>query len=206
MPYPVLLNLEGKRVIVVGGGQVAARKIRDVLDAGAMVTVISPTLHDSLDGRRFEWRDEVYVSGIITALKPFMVFAATDSPEVNAQVAYEAAASGALVNTVDHSANNDFSSMAAVQRGTVTLAAATNGASPALTAHLRRRLDETFGDEYEVLARWLGELRPYVLKNMSARRDFWTAVIESPVLDLLRQGDESAARETLDQLLLEAVL
>lgn len=192
-------------MVVVGGGKVAARKIHDLLDAGAAVTVISPTLHDSLDSSYFDWRSAVYQSGVLDDLKPFLVFAATNNPDVNQQVAIDGHAVGALVNNVDDAAG-DFSNMAAVHRGSVTLAVATGGESPALTRHLRQRLEATFGEEYGILSGWLGELRPMVRQQLpeASRRRFWISVIDSPILDELRRGDQTAARLTLERLLHEA--
>jgi precorrin-2 dehydrogenase/sirohydrochlorin ferrochelatase len=198
--YPVLLNLHNKRAVVVGAGHVAARKIHDLLAAGAAVTVISPTLHESLDASRFDWHQQVYTSGILEAIKPFLVFAATNSPEVNAQVAADGHAIGALVN------NSDFSNMASVHRGSVTLAVATGGESPALTRHLRGRLEAAVGEEYGILSGWLGELRPLIQQRLpeTARRDFWTSIIGASILDDLRRGDQTAARLTLEKLFDEA--
>jgi precorrin-2 dehydrogenase/sirohydrochlorin ferrochelatase len=211
MTYPVLLHLEGRRVVVVGGGQVAARKISDLLVAGAQIAVISPTLTEALYALVGEgvirWHEEYFTSGRLHELKPFLVFAATDSPAVNAQVIAEAQAAGSLVSAVDDSPGSDLSSMAAVHRGGIILAVATNGASPALAAHLRERLETIIGDEYEVLADWLAELRPFVwqtLPSAEARRALWRAILDSSVLEHLRRGDESAARGELTRLLDEA--
>ncbi len=211
MSYPILLLLEGRRVVVVGGGQVAARKIADLLAAGAQVAVISPTLTEALHalvgkGAIF-WHEEHFTSGKLRELKPLLVFAATDSPAVNAQVIADAHAAGVLVSAVDDTPGGDFSNMAAVHRGRVTLAVATDGASPALAAHLRRRMEMAIGEEYEVLADWLAELRPIVLRNLhspEARRALWQAILDSSVLKLLRHGDEIAARREINRLLAEA--
>jgi siroheme synthase-like protein len=103
----------------------------------------------------------------------------------------------------------DFASMAAVRRGTITLAVATDGASPSLAAHLRERLEASVGEEYGVLADWLAELRPLVKQHVpsqSARRALWQAIIASPVLERLRQGDVRSAREIVNQLLAETGL
>ena len=98
--------------------------------------------------------------------------------------------------------------MAALQRGPLTIATATEGASPALAAHLRRKLDDMIGEEYGTLAQWLADLRPFVRDNLeteSARRALWQNIIDSPILDHLRNHDIDAARAALDTILSAAL-
>jgi precorrin-2 dehydrogenase/sirohydrochlorin ferrochelatase len=202
--YPLLLDLRGRRVVVVGGGGVAARKVGDLLETSAHITVISPALHHDLAalGDQIEVRLIAYEPGILAELRPLLVFATTDSPEANRQVAAEARELGFLVSVADDSVDGDFSSMAAVRRGSITLAVATDGASPALTAHLREKLEAAVGEEYTTLAGWLGELRPLIRgkATLEARRDLWQAIIASPALERLRAGDEAGARAIIDKL------
>lgn len=208
MSYPILLELRGRRVVVVGGGKVAARKVGDLLIAGADVTVISPTLCDELAEMRdrLAWREAEYAPGMLTKIYPLLVFAATDSPEVNRQVAEEARTHGVLVNTTDDNSAGDFMNMATIRRAEITIALATGGASPALAAHLRERLENTIGDEYVTLARWLGELRPLVKAQIPAeqRAALWQAILASDVLAHLRDGDEAGARAMIDGLITKA--
>ncbi len=209
MGYPVLLHLQGRQIVVIGGGQVATRKIGDLLVSGANILVISPALTDSLktlvEQGAIGWHEETYTLGTLQTLRPFLVFAVSNSPEVNAQVVSEAQVLGILVGSAD--GMSDFASMAAVCRGAITLAVATGGASPALAAHLRERLESVIGEEYSTLADWLAELRPLVQEHVPAqevRRALWQAVVSSPALDYLRQGDTVSAREIINQLLADA--
>jgi len=211
MSYPVLLHLDGRQAVVVGGGQVAVRKVTDLLAAGAHVAVISPAitalLQRLVDEGRVNWHKADYATALLHELRPFLVIAATDSAVVNAQVIADAHDLGVLVSAIDNIPGSDYSSMAAVRRGKITVAAATDGASPALAAHLRRRLELLIGDEYEIVADWLAELRPVVQKHIpspEARRILWESILDSPILDHLRQGDEWAARREIDCLLAEA--
>ncbi|MFN8560855.1 MAG: hypothetical protein U0703_04340 [Anaerolineae bacterium] len=93
--------------------------------------------------------------------------------------------------------------MAVVRRGAITLAVATDGASPALAAHLRAKLEAAVGEEYATVADWLGALRPQVRATGTpeSRRDLWRAILDSPVLDLLRAGDEAGARAIIEALI-----
>jgi len=211
--YPVMLNLEGRTCVIVGGGAVAARKVDRLLSAGAKVTVISPELHPALvalaEDRKITVRQEPYASGVLTEFHPLLVFAATDDPAVNQQVTAEARSLGALVNGVDeYSSNRDFMSMASVQRGEITVSVSLGGASPALVAHLQHEIDKVIGEEYTTLSAWMAKARPIVqegIKTQPERAALWRRVIESSILDTLRQGDTASAQQQFDQIIGEAL-
>lgn len=144
--YPVLLNIEGRLAVVVGGGEVALRKALDLLDAGAVVKVVAPRLHrgmeealaanpDRLSIERREYRD-----GDLEGAS--LVFAATDSASVNRSVFEEAARRGLFVNAADDPPNCSFYLPSFVRKGDFLLAVSTGGASPALAARLRRELEK----------------------------------------------------------------
>jgi siroheme synthase-like protein len=103
--------------------------------------------------------------------------------------------------------NSNFTNMAVVQRGSITIGIATGGASPALAAHLKTQIEAAVGEEYAQLARWLAELRSVVgsrLLTQAEREAFWQRVINSRILEHLRQGDEAQARAEFDQLWADA--
>ncbi len=208
--YPVMLKLNGRRVVVIGGGWVAARKVTDLLEVDAQITVISPTLHPILDalGNRIQHLQTVYAPGMLANLHPFLVFAATNSHEVNQQIADEAHDLGVLVSITDDGSAGDFTSMAAIRRDPITIALSTGGTSPALSVHLREQIESVVGIEYVTLARWLGDLRPLVrdqVKPEARRRELWQAIIASPALDRLRSGDQAGARAIIDALVQQAI-
>jgi precorrin-2 dehydrogenase / sirohydrochlorin ferrochelatase len=211
--YPILLDIRNRLVVVVGGGRVAARKVAELHRAGAEIIVISPDLHPDIEALRgkIEIRQTVYEEGMLLDLihwdfEIFMVFAATDSHKVNALVFKEAKEALILVNSVDDGARSDFSNMATVRRGDITIAVATGGASPALAAHLREQVESVVGEEYATLTKWMGENRARVKRNVDAeaRRNLWRSIIDSPVLQYLRDGDEQAARQFFDRMIEEA--
>ncbi|HEY0738339.1 MAG TPA: bifunctional precorrin-2 dehydrogenase/sirohydrochlorin ferrochelatase [Herpetosiphonaceae bacterium] len=207
-PYPIVLTqLEQVRCVVVGGGEVAARKIRALLDSGANVTVISPELQPQLA----EWRSASLLAHEARPYQPgdlegaFLAIAATDRREVNAAVAAEARERGLLCNVADDPGDSTFHTLGSVTRGDVLLAVATGGDSPALAAHIRRKLEATFGPEYGVLARRLGALRREIGSRLSpaARTQLWRTLASDEVLDWLRSGDEARLDRYIETLVAE---
>ena len=146
--YPIFLNLGGRRAVVVGGGKVAARKVRKLLEAGARVRVISPRLTPGLarlaDQKKIGVTRRRYRKGDIAAGAhrdaPFLVFAATDDPAAQRAVRRDAPAVGALVNVADDPVVCDFIVPASVTRGNLHVAISTGGTNPALAKWLRQRL------------------------------------------------------------------
>jgi precorrin-2 dehydrogenase / sirohydrochlorin ferrochelatase len=134
--YPVFLDLTGVPVLVVGGGKVAARKVRGLLDAGAAVTVVAPHLVPELDGvpRRVRTYEPTDLDGQRLAV------VATDDPAVNARVAADATAAGVWVNAADDPANCTFILPAIARRAPFTVAVSTAGASPAMASFVRDRI------------------------------------------------------------------
>ncbi len=198
--YPIVLTgLDRVRCVVVGGGAVAARKTGALLASGAQVRVISPNLHAQLAGwlaeDRFEHVARRYEQGDLEGA--FLTIAATSMREVNAQVADEARDRGILINVADDPDAGNFTTMGVVTRGDVLLAVSTGGESPALSAHIRRKLEATFGPEYGVLARRLGDLRQQVIGTLPVedRPRFWRALVNDEVLGWLRDGDQARFAE-----------
>ncbi len=211
MTYPLMLRLEDRDCLVVGGGAVAVRKVSALLEARARVTVISLQLSAQLEGVAaaglITTRREAYTTKALVDLRPLLVFAATNDAAVNQQIATDARATGALVNVADAPENSDFDNPAIVQRGPLTITISTGGASPALAAHLRDRIGETVGVEYATLTRWMGASRAEVgvaLPTPEQRASLWQSILRSPVLDMLRRGEQAGARTLFEQLIREA--
>jgi precorrin-2 dehydrogenase / sirohydrochlorin ferrochelatase len=157
--FPVGLVVEGRPCLVVGGGTVAARKVASLVACGARVTVVAPTVVDEVRGREVAVDERPYGAGD-AARGYWLVIAATDDPSVNAQVFADAEAAGVWCNVVDDPAHCSVSLPAVARRGPVTVAVATDGASPTLAAELRDRVADRFlTPEVERLARSAGEVR-----------------------------------------------
>jgi siroheme synthase-like protein len=149
--YPIVLtDLSHARCIVVGGGAVAERKVRQLLDAGAQPTVISPTLSAALAG----WHADGRIAHIARPYRDgdlegaALAFAATNDAAANQQVAAEARRRGVLANVADAPAAGSFHTVATLRRGDLLITVSTGGASPALAAQIRDELAERYGPEY----------------------------------------------------------
>jgi len=206
--YPVMLHLQNKRCVVVGGGNVAAHKITGLLNASASVTVISPDLHPTIDGNRVNHIADMYQHKYLVDLQPFLVIAATDQQDINRVVVTDSQSAGWLVSSVDGEHDDDFDNMAVLEQDPITVAISTGGASPALSKYLQRQIDNLISESYPTLARWMGTLRPKVLANIhdaNARSAFWQRVLSSEVLLLLQKGRQDDAYDALMTLYHETI-
>jgi precorrin-2 dehydrogenase/sirohydrochlorin ferrochelatase len=147
---PIFLDLAGRDCIVVGGGEVATRKVESLLEAGAHVTVVTPRLSPSMAalvaGGRVIHVAREYQPGDIRGC--VLAYAATNDPKVHRELAAEAGALRIPINVVDVPELCTFIAPAVVKRGDLQIAVSTSGASPALAARLRRELEAEFGAEY----------------------------------------------------------
>src|SRR5436190_18069745 len=168
MFYPIYLNLKHKRVVVIGGGEVAERKVESLLHTGAKITAVSPNftppLSELADKKAIRIHRRAYQAGDCTGAA--LVFSATDDPEVSAAVFREAANCGALVNTADQPDLCDFIMPAVVRRGDIAVAVSTGGTSPGLAAQLRNKIAEIIGPEYAKLAEMLSEVRREIRRRI----------------------------------------
>ena len=153
--YPAFLDLRGKRCLVVGGGTVARRKVEGLVNTGAMVTVVAPSIVPMPDGVHLEQRTFIPADLDGTML----VIAATNDSAVNAAVAREAHARGIFINVVDDPAICSMILPAVVRRGAFCLAISTGGASPVLARRLKESFETQFGEEYGLLIDLLWRLR-----------------------------------------------
>ena len=167
MSYLVNLALEGQAAVVVGGGEVAARKVQDLLAAKAQVTVIAPMFCDDLvalaAAKRIVAQGRPYLAGDLAGA--FVAVAATDDEGLNARVAADAAALNVLVNVVDRPALCTFTVPATLRRGDLTIAVSTEGRCPALAGILREELEERYGPEYSELVNRFAEFRKSMIEQ-----------------------------------------
>lgn len=156
--YPVMFNLAGRLCVVVGGGSVALRKVRGLLAAGARVRIVAPRIDGELcEDPAIERRVRPFLPCDLDGA--WLVFAATATTEVNQVVADAANVRGLPCNRADLDGGGDFAVPAILRRGRMTVAVASEGGSPALSALLRDRIAGSCGDEWGVVAEIAGALR-----------------------------------------------
>jgi siroheme synthase-like protein len=186
---------------VVGGGQVALRKVRALLEHGADVEVISPEpcpeLVQLAETGEIRSLNRKYRAGDLTGV--FIAITATDNADTNRQVLAEARKGAVLLNVVDDAENSDFIVPSYLRRGQVTVAVSTAGKSPALARKIRSRLEKELGDEYASLALLINEVRTEVkLEGIKLDGDDWQEALDlDQLLGLLRRGEMEKARATL---------
>jgi siroheme synthase-like protein len=196
--YPVSLNIKGRKCVVVGGGEIALRKVKTLLEHGARVKVISPELSPELaqlaEHGEIEALNRDYQAGDLK--NAFVAIAATDDSDTNRRIVREARNKAVLVNVVDDAENSDFIVPSFLRRGDVTIAVATAGRSPALARKIRTRLEKDFGEEYAALALLIDEVRTELKKKgIAAGGDDWQAALDLDKLtELLRQGEKEKVK------------
>jgi len=201
---PVNLLVRGRRVVVVGAGTIAARKIEPLLELGAEVHVIAPAVGPEVR----QWADEGRCSLAEREFAPgdldgaWLALTATDDPAANAAVHRAGEAARVWVNSADDPANCSFTMMSVVRRSDLVVAVGTGGRSPALAAHLRRLLNEELGPEYEVLLDLLSEAREaWRASGRSSESADWQRAFDSGIVDLVRAGRVTEAKELLNSCL-----
>jgi precorrin-2 dehydrogenase/sirohydrochlorin ferrochelatase len=200
--YPVVLDLAGRDVVVVGGGRVGTRRAAGLLEAGALVTVVTPEATAELAGlagrgaltlRARAWLPSDLDDAVL-------VVAATGVPTVDRAVASAARERGALCNVAGEPALGDLTVPAVLRRGDLVLAVGTSGRAPGLAGAVRRRLERGFGPDWALLVAVLAELRPLLPPADAAEE--WDALLdESGLAAALQSGDNDEAREQLERIL-----
>ncbi|WP_028455328.1 siroheme synthase CysG [Chitinilyticum litopenaei] len=201
--FPLFLDLAQQDCLVVGGGEIATRKIRLLLAAGARVTVLAPALHDELAGLaeagRLRHQSGEFASGIVTRAWR-LVIAATDDADVNAAVFAACESAGVLVNAVDDPAHSRFITPAIIDRSPLQIALSTGGGTPVLARQLRAQLEALIPHGYGELAGLLSDLRALSKEKLpepAARRHFWEQALAGPLPDRVFAGDVQGVRAEL---------
>jgi precorrin-2 dehydrogenase / sirohydrochlorin ferrochelatase len=199
--YPLFLNLEGKRCLVVGGGTVAERKAQGLIEARASVVVVSPAVTHTI----YRWVIDETIAHIPRVFRDEdmegceLVLATTNRQQVNTQVAAAARRRGIWVNVVDTPAACDFIAPAVVRRGALQIAISTGGNSPTLAKRLREALEALIGPEYGEVAELLGSLRAVLHSQQEppeVRKALFEALLEAAHLPLIAAATNADHRET----------
>ena len=188
--YPVFVDLRGRLCLVVGAGNIAARKARSLLDAGARVKIVSPEVVEAVEKMCAEGLVTLERRGFETSdlAGCFLVIGATDNPSVNRMVFEAAEKAGMLANIVDVPELCNFIVPSVMKRGDFQIASSTAGASPVMAREVRRRLEKLFGPQYGPIVKQLAGLRTMLkqkIRNEKKRRRFWEKMIDLDFFDSL---------------------
>lgn len=201
--YPVALVLAGRRCLVVGGGKVAHQKVRGLLDAQADVTVVAPEIDERLRDLPVSCQQRRYRPPEAAGYQ--LVVAATGKPEINQQVFDDADAAGVWVNSADDPERCSAVLPARIRRGRLLVTVSTQGHSPAVSAWLRRRLDDELGPEYDTLIGVVSDVRQEIQAAGRATESLdWQAALDSGILELIRANRLDVAKERLRACLLSS--
>ena len=203
---PIFTNLQGKAVLLVGGGHVALRKARTLLSAGAVLTVVS----HQFEAEFYQWQQQQQARLIEGDFAPeqlpghWLVLAATDDDDVNAAVHQAATARQIWVNTVDDQQKCEFIFPSIIDRSPILVAISSGGTAPVLARRLREKLETLLPQHLGPLAELVGKFRSQVqqkLQGFAQRRQFWEKIFNSNVVSLVQTQQLAAAEAELQQAL-----
>nr|VFJ65623.1 MAG: uroporphyrin-III C-methyltransferase / precorrin-2 dehydrogenase / sirohydrochlorin ferrochelatase [Candidatus Kentron sp. FW] len=203
---PVFLDIKKRPCLVIGGGEVAARKVALLLQAGASVTVVAPdpgtTLARLYKEGRIEYVKRVFRADDLDGCS--LAIAATDDPTLNRQVAHLANMRGIPINVVDKPELCSFVMPSIIDRSPVIVAVSTGGASPVLARLIRARIETLIPASFGKLATLAAEFREKVKKHFSHppdRRIFWEKILQGPIAEMVFAGKDANARDALEEAL-----
>ena len=202
--YPVNLDIQNRKCLVVGGGSVGTRKVMTLLECGAVVTVVSSDVAEELlelaEKKMIELKRRPYKSSDIDGM--FLVIGATDNEELNWQINKDAEHQNKLCNIADRPEACNFILPSIVNRGNLVIAISTSGKSPAFAKKMRQDLEKEFGEEYDEFLQLMGAIRKKALSEKhepEAHKHLFEQLINRGLVDMVRNHDE----ERINSLLLE---
>ncbi|MDD3115469.1 MAG: bifunctional precorrin-2 dehydrogenase/sirohydrochlorin ferrochelatase [Anaerovibrio sp.] len=205
--YPISMRMEGRSAAVTGGGRVALRKLRRLLEEGASVTVIAPEVLPEIEELAaagcLVWHQAVQEDFIWQRGAFALVFAAADNPQANRMACRQAREAGALVNNATDPGDCDFFVPASIRRGELELTVGTGGGSPAFARLLRQDMEARYHEEFGDFLTWLTEFRQELMVSENCTRDrqrLWRQAMQLPLFDLilhhrLEQAKDEIRRE-----------
>ena len=203
--YPVCLDIRNRDCLVVGGGAVASRKVKTLLESGAKVTVVSPVFTDELTG--------IDKDALVLVQRPyqssdvvgrFLVIGATDNETLNRKISLDAEKNNILCNIADLPDACNFILPSIVKRGDLQLAISTSGNSPAFAKHMRKTLEKHIGEEYTEFLKLMGAIRKKLLDTRHApeeHKPLFEALINRGLLELVKDGNKEDINHLLQEIM-----
>lgn len=202
--YPVNLDIQNRKCLVVGGGSVSNRKVMTLLECGAIVTVVSPDVTEELlelaEKKMIELKKRPYEPYDIDGM--FLVIGATDNEKLNWQINKDAERQNKLCNIADRPEACNFILPSIVNRGNLVITISTSGKSPAFAKKMRQDLEKEFGEEYDEFLQLMGAIRKKALSEKhepEAHKHLFEQLINRGLIDMIRNHDE----KSINFLLLE---
>lgn len=200
--FPIFLDAKHINAIIIGGGDVAARKIELLLKTTTNLTIMSATLSISVERlintHQLNWLKHNYENGHLSSFN--MVIAATDNTEVNQSVAKEAAELKLLTNVVDEPELCTYITPSIIDRDPILIAMSSSGSAPILLRMLREQIEKTLPDGYGKLADFSLKFREHVkarIKGIRNRRTFWEQTLRGPIGESILNGNTQHAEQQL---------
>ena len=208
MYYPIVLKIDRKPVLVIGGGEVAESKVQHLLDCDAAVTVLSPELtpqlHALVQSGAIAWRQRAYEVGDVRG--SFIVIAATGDAQVQERIYRDARQARILVNCVDEPERCDFIMPSVIRRDDLIVAISTSGKSPAFAAWLRQNIESWLSVDFGRAVRVLGRVREHVrerFKTVRERKQVYARIIDSGLVNWIRDCDDATAEARVKEMIHE---
>jgi siroheme synthase-like protein len=202
--YPAFLSLRGKTCVVIGGGHVAHRKVRSLLPTGASIVIISPLLHQELQTllatESIRHIPDTYSREHLSGAS--LVFAATNDPAINQQVAQDAQQQGLWINIADNPDNSDFHVPATIHRQDLTLAISTAGGSPAFARYVRELLEQALHESLGQALDMIAQARPHILAAPKAQQtQLWDSLLSLHLEAVIETEGYTTAHSLFEQWL-----
>jgi len=204
--YPILIKLDGRLCLVVGGGKVAGRKASSLIKAGAAVRIVSPEISGEVktlaEAGKVEWVKDKFSPRHLDGA--FLAIASTDNEQVNHVVCDEAMARDILVNVVDKPDLCTFIVPSVTRRGDLIITFSTSGKSPAVSKMLRKKMEIEFGEEWAVFLNIMGEARSRAMNSVDdkkQREKIFNRLAGSDMLERIKRGDIEGARSLVEEII-----
>lgn len=204
--YPIFVDLRGKTVLVVGGGQVAQRKIETLLEFGPEIRVVSKEITEALAAmiaeKKIQHAGTLFEEDMLEGVS--LVITATDNAQLNHHVSEVAKKRAVLVNAVDQPADCDFIVPSVVRRGDLVIAISTMGKSPALAKQIRKQLEAQFDEAYGTFLALMGIIRSRVLAlglPTGENSRIFESLVSSHILRDIREENLDGVRAALESIL-----
>ena len=204
--YPMMLNIENKECVIIGGGDIAYRKILELIEYGASIKLVSPSINEDIKSlvhkKSINYIEDKYDKAYVE--NAYIVVASTNDSRVNNQIFIDCTDKKILVNVVDDPKNCSFIVPSKIRRGDLTIAISTNGKSPTLSRSIREDLEKKYDEHYETFLNILGDARQEVMvkvKDYSKKKEIFNDIMKKDYLTKLKLFGEEVVRKEINEYL-----